>query len=168
MASRANIRAAQAGDVASITEIYADAVRNGTGTFEIEAPDQAELARRLEYLVGGGFPYLVAEHDGAVCGFAHAGPFRTRAAFDATVEDSIYVARGVRGNGLGRLLLEALVRDAAARGFREMLALIGDSANAASIGLHAALGFRRVGLMEAVGLKHGRWLDVVIMQRSLL
>ena len=163
----AAIRSASAGDVPAITRIYADAVLHGTASFEIEPPDEAEMARRQRALLDGGFPYLVAERDGAVVGYAYAGPYRSRPAYRFSVESSIYIARHVHRQGIGRALLEALIAEATARGFRQMIAVIGDSAQTPSIALHEALGFRLVGTFEAVGFKFGRWLDGVLMQRAL-
>ena len=126
------------------------------------------MARRARILVDGGFPYWVAvSADGEVCGYAYAGPYRTRPAYRFNVEDSIYVAEAARGKGVGRQLLARLIAECEARGFRQMIAVIGDSANLASIGLHHHLGFRLTGIFEAVGWKHGRWLDSVLMQRAL-
>jgi L-amino acid N-acyltransferase YncA len=162
--SKLLIRAAMAADVPTITAIYWHAVQYGTATFEIEPPDEAEMARRFHALVEGGFPYLVAEHDGLVRGYAYAGPYRPRIAYRYTVEDSIYVAPEFLGRGIGRALLDRLLAEAGGRGFRQMVAVIGDSDQAASIALHRAAGFRVVGTFEAVGFKFGRWLDTVLMQ----
>ena len=161
------IRAAEPADIAAITRIYAHAVRFGTASFEIEPPDEAEMARRQRALIDGGFPYLVAEGDGAVLGYAYAGPYRTRPAYRFSVENSVYVAPEAHRRGVGRALLERLVAAAQARGFRQMIAVIGDSDQAPSIALHRAAGFRLVGTIAAVGFKHGRWLDSVLMQREL-
>jgi L-amino acid N-acyltransferase YncA len=161
------IRAAVAADIPAITRIYAHAVRFGTASFELEPPDEAEMARRQRALTDGGFPYLVAEADGAVMGYAYAGPYRTRPAYRFSVENSVYVAPEAHGRGIGRALLDRLIAEAAARGFRQMIAVIGDSDQAASIALHRAAGFRHVGTIAAVGFKHGRWLDSVLMQREL-
>jgi L-amino acid N-acyltransferase YncA len=165
--SDANIRPAGPGDIAAITRIYADAVENGTATFEIEPPDLAEMARRQQSLLANNYPYVVAERSGAVAGYAYASHFHTRPAYRWSIEDSIYVDPKFHGQGLGRLLITRLLADAEARGFRQMIAVIGDSANAASIALHAAIGFRLVGTLRSVGFKHGRWLDTVMMQRPL-
>jgi L-amino acid N-acyltransferase YncA len=165
--SDVNIRAVAPGDIAAIARIYADAVRIGTATFEVEPPDETEMARRLRTLVAGDYPYLVAERSGAIAGYAYAGPYHLRPAYRWTVEDSVYLDPQFQGQGIGRLLLRELLADAEARGFRQMIALVGDSANAASIALHAAAGFQRVGTLQSVGFKHGRWLDVVVMQRPL-
>jgi L-amino acid N-acyltransferase YncA len=161
------IRAAEPADVAAITRIYAHAVRFGTASFEIEPPDEAEMARRQRALLDGGFPYLVAESDGAVLGYAYAGPYRPRPAYRFSVENSVYVAPDAHRRGIGRALLDRLIAEAQARGFRQMIAVIGDSDQAASIALHHAAGFRLVGTIAAVGFKHGRWLDSVLMQLEL-
>jgi phosphinothricin acetyltransferase len=161
------IRAALPADIAAITRIYAHAVRFGTASFEIEPPDEAEMARRQRALLDGGFPYLVAEDAASVIGYAYAGPYRTRPAYRFSVENSIYVAPDTHRRGIGRALLDRLIIEAQARGFRQMIAVIGDSDQAPSIALHRAAGFRLVGTIAAVGFKHGRWLDSVLMQREL-
>jgi len=161
------LRRATPSDALAIHAIYEHAVRYGTATFDVEAPSPAAIASRLVELVDAGFPYLVAVQDGAILGFAYAAPFRLRAAYASTLEDSVYIAPSAQGLGVGRLLLEALVRTCEAAGYRSLLALIGDSASAASIGLHAACGFTPAGTLHAVGFKHGRWLDVVLMERAL-
>jgi L-amino acid N-acyltransferase YncA len=162
-----SIRAAGAADIPAITRIYAHAVRHGTASFELEPPDEAEMARRQRVLLEGGFPYLVAELDGAVAGYAYAGPYRARPAYRFSVEDSVYVAAAAHRRGVGRALLETLIVEAEARGFRQMIAVIGDSAQAPSIELHRAAGFRLIGAIESVGFKFDRWLDSVLMQRAL-
>ena len=172
-----SIRPALAGDVAAITRIYAEAVRHGTASFELEPPDEAEMARRYQALVAGLYPFLVAEQGGStsgsdvlgrkVLGYAYAGPYRARPAYRFTVEDSIYIAPAAQRRGIGRALLDRLMVESQARGFRQMIAVIGDSAQTPSIALHEAAGFRLVGTFEAVGFKFGRWLDSVLMQRSL-
>jgi phosphinothricin acetyltransferase len=162
-----SIRPARAADIAAITRIYAHAVRHGTASFELDAPPEAEMARRRESLIAGGFPYLVAEEADEVLGYAYAGPYRARPAYRFTVEDSVYIAADAQRRGLGRLLLERLIVEGEARGYRQMIAVIGDSAQHASIALHAALGFRLIGTLQAVGFKFGRWLDTVLMQRPL-
>jgi L-amino acid N-acyltransferase YncA len=158
-------------DIAAITHIYAHAVRHGTASFELEAPDTNEMTRRLEALSAGGFPCLVAEAKGEmeseILGYAYAGPYRARPAYRFTVEDSVYISPDAQRQGLGRLLLDRLIGESEARGYRQMIAVIGDSAQHASIALHAALGFRIIGTFEAVGWKFGRWLDTVLMQRPL-
>lgn len=161
------IRACAASDIPAITAIYRPAVLTGTASFEIEPPDEAEMERRREALVAGNHPYLIAERDGTLIGYAYAGLYRARPAYRSTVENSVYVREGEQGQGLGRELLAALVDEAETRGFRQMIAVIGDSANTPSIALHAALGFELVGTLRAVGWKHGRWLDTVLMQRAL-
>jgi L-amino acid N-acyltransferase YncA len=162
-----NIRPATASDVAAIARIYAEAVSNGTATFEIKAPDEAEMAHRLHTLVASNYPYLVAERSAVVAGYAYAGPYHLRPAYKWTIEDSIYLDPEFRRQGIGRLLMRQLLADAEAGGFRQMVALIGDAGNTASIALHASAGFRPVGTLQSVGFKHGRWLDVVVMQRPL-
>lgn len=161
------IRAAAPADIPAIARIYAHAVRYGTASFELEPPDEAEMTRRQRALFDGGFPYLAAECEGAVMGYAYAGPYRPRPAYRFSVEDSIYVAPDAHRRGIGRLLLDALVAEATARGFRQMIAVIGDSAQKPSIDLHRIAGFRMIGTIEATGFKHGRWLDTVLMQRAL-
>lgn len=162
-----SLRPFEGRDAGAIAKIYGEAVLTGSASFETEPPGQAEMARRMAALVEAGHPVLVAEQDGAVLGFASAGPYRTRPAYRFTVEDSVYVAAAARGRGTGGLLLERLLRDAQARGFRQMVAVIGDSANTASIALHLSLGFTLTGTLSAVGWKHGRWLDSILMQRAL-
>ena len=161
------IRPAQPRDLAVITAIYDDAVRHGTASFELDPPDEAEMARRYETLRAGGYPYLVAELDGGIVGYAYAGPYRARPAYRWTIEDSIYIAPRAQRRGIGRALLARLVADAEAGGFRQMLAVIGDTANTGSVEVHRAAGFRLVGTFESVGFKFGRWLDTVLMQREL-
>jgi L-amino acid N-acyltransferase YncA len=161
------IRAAQPQDLAVITAIYDHAVRHGTASFELEPPDAGEMTRRYETLRRGGYPYLVAEIDGELLGYAYAGPYRARPAYHWSVEDSIYIAPRSHRRGIGRALIERLIAEAEAAGFRQMIAVIGDSANAGSIELHRAAGFRMVGTFDNVGFKFGRWLDSVLMQRPL-
>jgi len=165
--SEISIRPAGANDLTAITRIYDDAVRHGTASFEIDPPDQDEMTRRFKALRDGGFPYLVAEIAGAVAGYAYAGPYRARPAYRFTVEDSIYVAADMHRRGIGRKLLDRLIAEAEQRGFRQMIAVIGDSDQPGSIALHAAAGFRIVGTLAAVGFKLDRWLDSVLMQRAL-
>ncbi|MFL6797139.1 MAG: GNAT family N-acetyltransferase [Xanthobacteraceae bacterium] len=161
------VRPAEPGDLAAITAIYDHAVRHGTATFEIDPPNITEMTRRYESLRRGGFPYLVAEHAETICGYAYAGPYRPRPAYRWSVEDSIYIAADMQRRGVGRILLTQLIAEAGNLGFRQMIAVIGDSANAASIELHRVLGFRAVGTFDNVGFKFGRWLDSVLMQRPL-
>jgi len=161
------IRDATLADLPAITAIYAHHVLNGTGTFEETPPSQAEMAQRLAKVQSGGHAWLVAEQEGRVAGYGYYAPFRERSAYRFTAEDSIYVRDDVRGMGVGKALVHALLERAEAAGIRQMVAVIGDSENVGSIGLHAALGFRQVGVMKAVGLKFGQWVDVVTMQRAL-
>src|ERR1700761_5574880 len=161
------IRPASVADLPSITEIYGHAVREGTATFELVPPDLAEMTRRFQALTDGGFPYLVAELGGNVAGYAYASSYRPRPAYRFTVENSVYLRPSTHRRGIGRQLLERLIAECEARGFRQMIAVIGDSANVASIGVHAACGFQLIGTHPSVGLKFGRWLDTVMMQRAL-
>jgi L-amino acid N-acyltransferase YncA len=161
------IRAATPTDIAGLTGIYAHAVCHGTASFEIKPPDEAEMTQRYRRLRAGGYPYLVAEQEGGIAGYAYAGPYRDRPAYRWTVEDSIYVAPQAQRQGTGRALLRAVIEEAERAGFRQMIAVIGDSTNAASIELHRALGFRLIGTFDHVGFKFGRWLDSVLMQRAL-
>jgi phosphinothricin acetyltransferase len=165
--SNVKIRPASPGDAVAIAAIYGEAVTTGTGTFDLEVPSVDDFARRIAALRLDGYPFLAAMRGGDVVGYAYAGAFRARGAFAATVEDSIYLTPGARGQGLGGRLLSALIEACQSRGYRQMLALIGDSANAASIALHRRQGFADAGLLREVGFKHGRWLDVVVMQRAL-
>jgi L-amino acid N-acyltransferase YncA len=161
------VRPATPADIPAITRIYAHAVRHGTASFELEPPDEAEMMRRQHALLDGGYPYLVAEIDGPVMGYAYAGPYRARPAYRFTVENSIYIAPQAHRRGIGRLLLDALIAECETRGYRLMIAVIGDSAQVPSIELHRAAGFKMVGAFEGVGYKFDRWLDSVLMQRAL-
>jgi L-amino acid N-acyltransferase YncA len=161
------VRPSRDSDLPALTAIYAHAVAHGTASFELTPPDEAEMARRRHALLEGGFPYLVAEREGRMAGYAYAGPYRTRPAYRSTVEDSIYVAPDAHRQGVGRTLLEALIREAEAQDFRLMVAVIGDEASHGSIGLHASLGFENAGVFKGVGHKGGRWLSTVLMQRAL-
>jgi len=161
------IRPSVADDLPQITAIYEWNVLNGTGTFELEAPDLAEMTRRRDDVLGKGLPWLVAERDGQVLGYAYANHFRPRRAYRFCLEDSIYLADAARGQGLGKRLLAELLLQCEAQGARQMLAVIGDSANAGSIGVHRSLGFEHTGLLKASGWKFDAWRDVVIMQRAL-
>jgi len=161
------IRPSSAADLPAITAIYAWNVLHGTGTFELDAPDQPEMSRRRDDVLSKGLPWLVAERGGVVLGYAYANHFRPRRAYRFCVEDSIYLADEARGQGLGTLLLAELVARCEAAGARQMLAVIGDSANTGSIGVHRALGFEHTGILRAAGWKFGRWLDVVLMQKPL-
>jgi L-amino acid N-acyltransferase YncA len=166
-ASALVLRPSTADDLAAVTAIYAHNVLHGTGTFELEAPDLAEMARRRDDVLGKGLPWLVAERAGEILGYAYANYFRPRRAYRFSLEDSIYLKPSALGQGVGRLLLAELVSQCEARGARNMLAVIGDSANAGSIAVHKALGFEHCGVLPSVGWKFGRWLDVVLMQRTL-
>ena len=161
------IRAAAPGDIAAIARIYADAVRHGTATFEVDPPDEAEMARRMQALVASEYPYLIAERAGLIAGYAYTAPYHLRPAYRWTIEDSIYLDPPFQGQGLGRRPIKRLLSAAEARGFRQMIALVGDSTNKASIALHTGAGFQVIGTLQSVGFKHGRWLDVVLMQRPL-
>jgi L-amino acid N-acyltransferase YncA len=160
-------RPAEPADIPSITAIYAQSVANETASFEVVPPDEAEMARRLAALVAEGYPYFVAEDAGSILGFGYAGPYRQRAAYRNTVEDSIYLAEDARGRGIGGVLLRKLIDASAARGYRQMIAVIGDSDHTASIRLHRAAGFVMAGTLRNVGFKHGRWLDSVLMQLTI-
>jgi phosphinothricin acetyltransferase len=162
-----HIRSCEPADLPQITAIYAHAVEHGTASFEIEPPSENEMASRRKSLVDGGFPYLVADVGGRIDGYAYAGPYRPRIAYRYTVEDSVYVHPRAYRNGIGRMLLSELIAQAEARGFRQMIAVIGDSAQSPSIALHRSLGFTLVGTLKDIGFKHGRWLDSVLMQRAL-
>ena len=161
------IRPATPADIPAITRIYDQAVREGTASFEIVPPDEADMRRRYDSLRSGGYPYLVADLAGVIAGYAYAGPYRARPAYRWTVENSVYVDVAAQRRGVGRVLLARLLAESAARGYRQMIAVIGDSANASSIELHRAAGFRMVGTFDNVGFKFGRWLDSVLMQRGL-
>ena len=161
------VRASQEADITAITAIYAHHVLHGTGTFEIDPPGSADMAMRRADVLGKGLPYLVAEQAGQVVGFAYCNWFKPRPAYRFSAEDSIYVADSARGQGVGRQLLHALACQAKAAGVRKLLAVIGDSANAGSIGLHRALGFTDVGVMRSVGWKFGAWRDIVLMEKTL-
>lgn len=164
-----SIRPALPADIAAITQIYAHAVLHGTASWELDPPDAAQMMQRFETVLAGGYPYLVAQDDADLLGYAYAGAYRPRPAYRATVENSIYIAPGAQGRGVGTALLAALVQACTERGFRQMIAVIGDGTGA-SVGsrrLHEAAGFRLIGLAEKVGYKHGRWLDQMLMQKEL-
>lgn len=154
-------------DLPAITAIYHHAVLHGTGTFELDPPDAAEMGRRRAEVLGRGLPWLVAERDGQLLGYAYANYFRPRMAYRFCLEDSIYLAPEAQGAGVGSLLLAELIARCETAGARQLVAVIGDSANQGSIGLHRRLGFRDMGVMQAAGWKFDRWLDVVFMQREL-
>jgi len=161
------LRPSNAADLGAVRDIYAHAVTQGTGTFELEVPDAAEMARRRGEVLDKGLPWLVAEQDGQVLGYAYANHFRPRPAYRFSVEDSVYLLPEAQGRGIGRVLLAELLDRCQAAGARQMLAVIGDSANLGSIGVHRSLGFEPCGTLRSVGWKFGRWLDVVLMQRPL-
>ena len=166
-AAACTLRPARPADVPRIVEIYRPQVLGGFATFELVPPEAGEMARRLADIVAAGMPYLVAEVDGVVAGYAYANTYRARPAYRHTVEDSIYIDDAYSRRGIGRALLDALIAQSAARGFRQMIAVIGDSGNAASIALHRACGFAPAGVLAATGWKLGRWVDSVLMQRPL-
>ena len=161
------IRSATAGDLSQITRIYGYSVSHDTASFELDPPVESEMAMRWQNSVSGGFPYLVAERDGGVIGYAYAGPYRPRPAYRWSVEDTIYISSKAQGMGVGKLLLSRLVDDCTSLGFRQMIAVIGGSNRAASIGLHQAMGFQFSGKLQDIGWKQGEWLDVITMQKPL-
>jgi L-amino acid N-acyltransferase YncA len=162
-----SLRPAKPSDIPEITRIYAHAVRHGTASFELEPPDEAEMRKRMETLFAGKFPYIVAERDGKIAGYAYASLYRTRPAYRFTVENSVYVAPELHRRGIGKILLMRLIEECATRGFRQMIAVIGDSGQAASIGVHKACGFEPAGNLRNIGWKFGKWLDTPLMQLSL-
>ncbi|HEX3920112.1 MAG TPA: GNAT family N-acetyltransferase [Caulobacteraceae bacterium] len=161
------VRSASLDDAAAVAAIYGHHVLHSLGTFEETPPSVAEIAGRMEAVLSRGLPYLVAEDAGRVLGFAYAGPFRPRAAYRYTAEDSVYIAPDQMGRGVGKALLGQVIAACEAMGLRQLLAVIGDSGNAGSIALHRSLGFQDRGIGRAVGFKHGRWLDIVTLQRPL-
>jgi L-amino acid N-acyltransferase YncA len=161
------VRAATEADADALAAIYGDAVLHGFGTFEEEPPSAADMDSRRRAVQEQGLPYLVAELDGQVRGFAYAGPFRPRAAYRYTLEDSVYVSPDAKGKGVGRAVLSAVIEACEALGIRQLMAVIGDSGNSGSIGLHRSLGFEQTGVGRSVGFKHGRWVDIVHMQKAL-
>jgi L-amino acid N-acyltransferase YncA len=165
--STPEIRPATAADLPFVTEIYDHAVRYGTATFELIPPDLAEMTRRFAALTDGGYPYLVASLEGRVIGYAYAGAYRPRPAYRFTVENSVYLQPAIQRRGIGLQLLQRLIAECEPRGYRQMIAVIGDSANAGSIGVHSRCGFQMIGTHPNVGFKFGRWLDTVMMQRAL-
>ena len=165
--SNVEIRPTTEADLPSITAIYEQAVRYGTATFELIPPDLAEMTRRYRALVDGGFPYFVAGLDGRVVGYAYAGPYRPRPAYRFTVENSVYLDLAIHRRGIGLQLMQRLIAECTTRGFRQMIAVIGDSTNSGSIGVHTRCGFQMIGTHPNVGLKFGRWLDTVMMQLAL-
>src|SRR4030081_1999461 len=165
--STLEIRPATEADLPAVTEIYEHAVLYGTATFELIPPNLAEMTRRFRSLMDGGYPYFLASLEGRVIGYAYAGPYRPRPAYRFTVENSVYLAPATHRRGIGTQLLQRLIEESEARGYRQMIAVIGDSANAVSIGVHLRNGFAMIGTHPNVGFKFGRWLDTVMMQRAL-
>jgi L-amino acid N-acyltransferase YncA len=161
------IRPTTTDDLPAISEIYEHAVRYGTATFELIPPDLADMTRRFGVLTEGGFPYFVAALEGRVVGYAYAGAYRPRPAYRFTVENSVYLQPAIHRRGVGLKLLQRLIAECEARGYRQMIAVIGDSANAGSVGVHTRCGFEMIGTHTNVGFKFGRWLDTVMMQRAL-
>ena len=161
------VRPAAPTDVAAITAIYGHHVLHGLGTFAEEPPSEAEMAERMKAVLDKNLPYVVAEKDATILGYAYAAPFRLRSAYRYAVEDSVYVAPEAIGQGVGRRLLLEVIEICEALGLHQIAAVIGDSGNAASIGLHAALGFERTGALAGMGFKHDRWVDVIFMQKAL-
>ena len=161
------LRPANLADIPAITAIYDHAVRHGTASFELEPPTEAEMTRRMQAVLDGKFPYLAADIDGKLAGYAYASLYRTRPAYRFTVENSVYVAPHMHRRGVGKGLLERLIEECTARGYRQMIAVIGDSDQAASIGVHKACGFEPAGNLKSIGWKFGKWLDTPLMQRSL-
>src|SRR3954447_25678138 len=165
--SSLEIRPATEADLPFVTEIYEHAVRYGTATFELIPPDLAEMTRRYKSLMDDGYPYLVGVLDDGVIGYAYAGPYRPRPAYRFTVENSVYLQPAIHRRGIGLQLMQRLIAECETRGYRQMIAVIGDSANAGSIGVHLRSGFAMIGTHPNVGFKFGRWLDTVMMQRAL-
>jgi L-amino acid N-acyltransferase YncA len=161
------IRPACEGDIPAIAAIYAEAVAHGTASFELTIPDEAEMKNRMLDITGKGYPYLIMEKGSCFVGYAYAGAYRARPAYRWTVENSIYLDEGMRGQGYGKSLLMELIEICAALDFRQMVSIIGDSENCASVALHEGCGFHMTGTFTDVGWKHGRWLDSVMMQREL-
>jgi L-amino acid N-acyltransferase YncA len=161
------IRPTTAADLPFVTEIYRHAVLYGTATFELIPPDLTEMTRRFGVLTEGGFPYFTAFLDGRVVGYAYAGAYRPRPAYRFTVENTVYLEPAIHRRGIGLQLLQRLITESEVRGYRQMIAVIGDSANAGSIGVHGKCGFQMIGTHRNVGFKFGRWLDTVEMQRAL-
>lgn len=162
-----SVRAGTAEDMAAITSIYAHHVLHGLASFELAPPDRNEMARRRAEVLARGLPYLVAELGGQQVGYAYAAPYRARPAYRFVLEDSVYIHPDYVGRGIGRALLEVLIDACTRAGYRQLIAVIGDSGNAGSIGLHAACGFVQTGLLPSVGFKFGRWVDSVLMQRAI-
>lgn len=165
--SGVTVREAVTADLAAVQEIYAHHVRTGLASFELEPPDLAEIERRFLAVRDHGLPFLVAEFDGVVAGYAYAAPYRARPAYRFTLEDSVYVAADAARRGLGSALLGDLIQRAEALGYRRMIAVVGDTGNQASIGFHIRHGFKHVGTLPSVGIKFGRWVDTVLLERPL-
>jgi phosphinothricin acetyltransferase len=165
--SSLEIRPTLPADLPAIAAIYEHAVRHGTATFELIPPGLAEMTRRFDVLMDGGYPYFVAALEGRVIGYAYAGAYRPRPAYRFTVENSVYLEPAIHRRGIGLKLLQRLIAESETRGYRQMIAVIGDSANAGSVGVHTKCGFRMIGTHPHVGFKFGRWLDTVMMQRAL-
>lgn len=161
------VREAETADLTLVHEIYAHHVRTGLASFELEAPDLAEIERRVQSVRGHGLPFLVADLGGRVAGFAYASPYRARPAYRYALEESVYVAADAARRGLGSELLSELIRRAEGLGYRRMIAVVGDSGNEASIGFHLRHGFERAGTLPSVGFKFGRWVDTVLLERPL-
>jgi L-amino acid N-acyltransferase YncA len=161
------LRDATPDDVPAITALYADEVRERVATYEYDVPDQAEMLRRMQELRAAGFPYFVAEFEGRFAGYAYASSYRSRIGYRWTVEDTVYLMPWAQGRGIGKALLARLIDACEAKGFRQMVAVIGEPANGASVAVHERMGFRIVGVFHGLGRKHGRWLDTVQMQRPL-
>jgi L-amino acid N-acyltransferase YncA len=163
------IRPSTAADCSAITTIYGHAVIHGTASWELEAPDLADMLKRREAITATGYPYLVAERTGDILGYAYASAYRPRPAYRSTVEDSVYISPSAQRQGVGTALLSALITECTARGYRQMIGIVGDGhvGAAGSLKLHEALGFELLGIARNVGYKHGRWLDQLILQKSL-
>ncbi|WP_439574092.1 GNAT family N-acetyltransferase [Phreatobacter sp.] len=161
------LRPATGADIPAITAIYGPNVRDGIASFEYDVPDASEMERRQAAILAGGYPYLVAEIDGAVVGYAYASAYRTRPGYRFACENSVYVSPAAQGRGVGRALLDQLIDDCTALGYRQMIAVIGNLGNHGSIALHRACGFTVVGVLPSIGWKLDRWVDCVLMQRPL-
>ena len=162
-----HIRDASEADIPAIAALYADEVRERVATYEYDVPDETEMAQRMRAVQAAGYPYVVAERDGRFAGYAYASSYRSRIGYRWTVEDTVYIVPEHQGQGVGKALLQYLIDACAARGFRQMVAVIGEPANGASVALHEKLGFRTIGVFQGLGRKHGRWLNTVQMQRAL-
>ncbi len=160
-------RLVQDKDMPTICSIYADEVLQGVSSWENTPPSLEEMIRRRDSILAGEFPYIVAEHDGEILGYAYASSYRPRPGYRYTVENSIYISDNARGRGIGKHLLIELIKRCEIAGYRQMIAVIGDSSNDASIGFHTKMGFEKVGVIKSIGFKFGRWMDSVIMQKAL-